>query len=757
MARRPVLNPLLTLIAPPQPKPAPGGGKSAKDIRERYYERRRKRLVRSFRDLAASASFNQCAKAGRVLVHIAMDDKSIAPSYAPRDLFSSDYEVELVAPWRRGYLAEASAQALVQLARRLTGSRLSIAVRVDVSRIESVSLLALDLMEQDFEALWSRATVLDGRARLFLGSPAPFRTEAAREMLVAELSRDMVRERLLYEDGDRTGEDVRDVEQVEDGRHLPITPTFPVSIDSLRTAVTQRGAFVTVACTSVEVLQRLVASGAIVRWDPVQPLVPTRAAQINLPRLAPPTLRDAPIVGVIDGGLLPGRYEGATAWIEPSLVPDQYAARDHGTRVSSLIIEAERWGNGLQVPATPCRVGIVQTIAADNAAYPFAPHEFLRHVTSAMARHRDTRVWNVSANLPDACDEFDVSPLAHALGRIAREFDNTLVISAGNRDGDDDCRVSPPADCEAAIVVTGRMHDRRGRVAGACPDCRTGLGPDNMLKPELSWYSRHALPDGSEIIGTSYAAPLVSRLAAHTWHHLKVPHADLVKAILIGAGDLGAFHHELGFGSPIAQEAPWESPPGSVVLAWTANLKAGSYYYWRDIALPATMIDRGHLVGRLRLTAILAPETTLTGSGNYFASRLQTGLQYENREHGWDRAIGSLPVETAEGLARAEDAKWQPTRCYEGRFAHPDDRTRKDGLMSARLGGRRLRIYARVFERDLFARDSLVTARDRDHHVAFVLTMEDLNGDPRTFNSFIQAMGNRVQSAIIDQEVPVGA
>ena len=686
-----------------------------------------------------------------------MDDKSIAPSHTPRDLFSSDYGAELVAPWRRGYLAEVSAEALTKLARRLAGDRLPIGTKVDVSRITAVSLLATDLMEQDFEALWLRAMVLDGDARLFLGSPAPFRTEAARESLIAELSRKIVSERLRYDDDDSAGEGGSDADQVEAGQLVQITPAFPISLEALRTAVARRGTFVTVACSSVEVLQQLVASGAIVKWDPVQPLVPTRAAQISLPDQAPPSLADAPIVGMIDGGLLPGRFERATAWAEQPLVPNRYAARDHGTRVASLIVEAEHWGNGLQLPRTPCRVGVVQAVAADNAPYPFDPNRFLRRVASAMARHRDTRVWNLSTNLNGACDEVDVSPLAHELTRIAREFDNTLVISAGNRDGDDECRISPPADCEAGIVVTGRLHDRRGRVAGSCPECRTGLGPDNMLKPELSWYSIHALPDGSVIVGTSYAAPLVSRLAAHIRRHLKDPNADLVKAILIGAADLGAFHHELGFGSPIAHAPPWESPSGSVVLAWKAQLRAGSYYYWRDIALPATMLDRGHLVGRLRLTAILAPEVTLTGSGNYFASRLQTGLQYENHKHAWARLIGSLPVETAEGLARAEDAKWQPTRCYEGRFVHPDDRSRNDGFMSGKLFGRWLRVYARIFERDAFARDSLVAARDRDHEVAFVLTMEDPNGYARTFDSFVQAMGNRVESAVIEQELSVGA
>jgi len=76
---------------------------------------------------------------------------------------------------------------------------------------------------------------------------------------------------------------------------------------------------------------------------------------------------------------------------------------------------------------------------------------------------------------------------------------------------------------------------------------------------------------------------------------------------------------------------------------------------------------------------------------------------------------------------------------------------------SIRPGERRHRICTRIFERDAFARDNPVAERDRcDHHVAFVLTMDDLSGDSETFNSFVQAMGNRVQRAIIDQ-VPVGA
>lgn len=223
MAPRPVLKPLLTLVAPPQPRPAPGGGKSAKDIREEHFERRRKRLIRSFGELSASAQFKRCAKADRVLLRVAMDDMSAAPSYTPRDLFSSNHDVELVAPWRHGYLAEVTADALKRLAKRLSGERLPAAIRVDVSRIEAVSLLAADLVEQDFDALWSRATVLDRDARLFLGSPAPFRAEAAREAVVTELTQTMDYARLAYDDGG-LGKAAGESAGLTSGQLAPIIP-----------------------------------------------------------------------------------------------------------------------------------------------------------------------------------------------------------------------------------------------------------------------------------------------------------------------------------------------------------------------------------------------------------------------------------------------------------------------------------------------------------------------------------------------------
>lgn len=83
--------------------------------------------------------------------------------------------------------------------------------------------------------------------------------------------------------------------------------------------------------------------------------------------------------------------------------------------------------------------------------------------------------------------------------------------------------VTPPADAQAALTVAGRLPNGHGKVGDFCPVSRGGLGPDEMLKPELSWVSVVQVIGGRYGRASSCAAVLVSRLAAHTWAHLRQP------------------------------------------------------------------------------------------------------------------------------------------------------------------------------------------------------------------------------------------
>lgn len=729
------VNPLLKLLTKPQPKPAQGGGKGRKDIRQDLFAPRQKMLATRFGEIGRDPQLRESSVAGRVLIRVTMDEKSAAPSYVPRDLFAAEIGANLVAPWRRGYLAEVSTNVLSDLQDRVLNAHMPIACRVDVSRIESVSLLSTDLLSTDFEQIWNATASVNGEERLFIAHTAPFHSPEARQLIADEIKSKTV-STFAIESLNRLAND-------------ELTDTIGLFLSGLT-------AQLPVACSSQETMRRLVASGAVIKWEPVRPLVPTRTNDIAFPNSPLPDLDGAPIVGVVDGGLLPGRYDGAVAWRAAPFVQDTHAAREHGTHVASLLVEADRWDNNLQIPPLSCRIGVAQAVARLGAPVQFRPDEFLLYLNDAMAIHRDTRVWNISANLPEACDQWNVSYFGHMLSLVARRYDNNVVISAGNRDGDDK-QLSPPADSEAAITVSGRLHFSDGSVAGPCPESRVGLGPDGMLKPDASWFSNHAFGDGSVLIGTSYAAPLISRMAAHTWENVKNPSADLVKAIIINAGDLEYFSHQLGFGSPVVRPLPWEVPRGTVVVAWTENLYAGANYYWRNIHIPSSMIKGGFLVGRLRLTAVLKPKTSLSGSGNYFSSRLQTALQYQQPDGQWKRLIGGLPVDTAEGIARSEDAKWQPTRCYEGYFLPRDEKTKGDGCECVELSLQKIRVFARVFERDGFA--SAADAEEESHAVSFVLSLEDREGDQRTFDEFVQVMGMgiNVENAVVDQHIPVSS
>jgi len=112
--------------------------------------------------------------------------------------------------------------------------------------------------------------------------------------------------------------------------------------------------------------------------------------------------------------------------------------------------------------------------------------------------------------------------------------------------------------------------------------------------------------------------------------------------------------------SGAAHYMPWCCADGSVTLAWHAQLQAGFNYYWNDIPIPAEMVRKGKLCGRVSLTAILRPLVSPLAGANYFSSRLQTSVEY-TRDGEWQSLAGSMLESTLEEQsARDELKKWQP-------------------------------------------------------------------------------------------------
>lgn len=744
VVERPLLNPVLSLKMEAVPETQRGGGKGRDSIKVDRLATQQAVLAQAvrglYRDRQALPTF-----AGKIQLLARMfAEDSLAPSYTPDDLFSKVHQCQLVAPFHHGYVIEADIESLAALAQVIENPG-SIAVQCDISRVESVALFAPSdrLRCKSEQDLWDEAPEADQGAKLFVVWFAPFRDTDAQEALLKRIEQMTERHLLLP-----TFNIPPQLTASDDTAAGPVARASQSSVARAMRSYRNTGVSrAVIAVPNRHAFGELVASGLSHRIDPVRPMVSAAPGEGVEP--APPiNVTDAPIVGVIDGGLHAASYSIAEAWRATPLVSNAQAHRRHGNAVSSLVVQGHAWNSNRPLPSLNCRIGTVQALAHPSANRRFDEREFLDHVAAVVRAHPETRVWNISANQEGpGIDPDEVSFLGHELAELARAAMILPVVSIGNRRGGDRQRLFPPADCEPAIAVGGRTATANGLPGEGCPECLGGPGPDGMLKPDVSWFSQLRMLGGVLDRGSSYSTTLVSSLAAHTFTNLKEPTPDLVKALLVNASERKEHHPKLGWGTPFRGHLPWTCAPGSVTLAWRANLVAGANYYWNEIPIPPELIRDGKLLGRAKLTAVLRPLVSPFGGANYFSSRLQTSLRFSRRDE-WHPLVGSMLESTLkEEDARQELKKWQPVRC------HYKDFSRGSGI---EFEGNYLQLFARVFMRDLYQFGWNHHSQAGPQEVAFVLTLWSAEPSAPIYDSTVQALGNFVESAVINQEIEVG-
>lgn len=730
----PLLNPVLSLQINPAPEARGGGGKGRGSIVfDRLPEQMRVLSAASRALIASRAQLPTFHRKTHLIARMFAED-SLAPSHTPNDLFHPIHGCQLVAPVKHGYLIEADVDTLGRLAQTIEHPT-NFRIQADISRVKELTPLSLNdkLRGHTVDELWDSAVRDKDGTRLFVLWLAPFHDYQAQTALLDQLttlseSRTILPTFAASPESTPTGSAVGD-------------PRYSSIARAMRSYRASRAGRAAIRLTSREALTQLIASGSSFRIDPVRPIKGARPGIGKHPNL-PIDITNAPVVGVIDGGLHASSYTQAEAWRASPLVPDAHADRPHGNGVTSLVVHAHAWNNHRALPTINCRIGTVQAVAARNSGYVLDETTLLDHLARAFREHPETKVWNISANQEAPFNAQEISYLGHELRLLARHFDILPVISIGNRSEINDNGPNAPADCEAGISVGGRQATDAGQPGIACPVCLPGPGPDGMMKPDLSWFSELRMIGGVTDTGSSYAAPLISSVAAHTFSKLKDPSPDLVKALLINAAELDTHDARLGWGTPFNGASPWECARGSVTLAWRAQLSPGHAYYWRDLPIPPEMIKDGRLEGRGRLTAVLKPLVSPSASANYFSTRLETALQYPKGGDNWGNLLGTMKESSLTELeARAELAKWQPVRRHSRTF---------NGL---KFSGNQFRLYARVFARDLYQFNYTHQSEIGPQEVAFVLTLWNADGSDTIHDSTVRALGNFVESAVVNQEI----
>lgn len=748
---RPLLKPVLHLKKDSYPGRPGLGGKSASNIIEHRLAEQRKVLSMAFREMNKTAT-DQPNFGGHVVIYADMFEDSSAPSYTPKDLFRPSYGAQLTTPHHTGYLVQMRTDYLGQLASKIkdmsNGKEL-----VDISRVQSVTFFGEKNATGGItlDVLWEKASEFEvGRA--FIIWLMPLKNKKAQESLIQKIS--TLQNDTISSPPPLLQEVLKNLDDEVSTTVRHSLQTFASEDDRIVLAMRNYQRLghtrATVILPSKAALGQLLASGTVLRINPVSPIISTTPGSGREPNpLLQSDMSRFPIVGVVDGGLTATSYRPAEAWRAPPFIPDGQADTKHGNQVTSLIVQGHEWNNRLKLPPLHCQVGTVQAVS--KAPLTPDPENFISYLDFLMSTYTNTRVWNFSLNQIEDCSPDNVDSLSHDIAVLARKHKILPVISTGNGPGD---RLRPPADCEAAITVGGRQQDSTGSSAGKCDVSLNGPGPSNMLKPELSNFSEVRVIGGGIRKGSSFATALTSPVAAHTMAQLRDPSPDLVKALLLHNADLNAFDPNLGFGTPAVNPSPWLCRTGFVTLQWTAKIRHGHPFYW-NVPIPNSLRKTGKLKGIGILTAILNPHPMVSeiAGMNYFSVRIETALQYqrgqkENGDPDFHNLLGSLNTKRlTEQQARKLDHKWSPIRHHKKPF-----------LRGHQFEGNNLRIYTRIFYRDsyLYEENSVEQMKKVGLDTVFVLSIGTNDGSDDIYDEICNELGTSVESAIVDSAIDIG-
>jgi len=319
----------------------------------------------------------------------------------------------------------------------------------------------------------------------------------------------------------------------------------------------------------------------------------------ELPAVAAPS-KNAPVLGLIDSGvasahpLLAGAVLSAEA-LSPHIT-DGEDRHGHGTMVASLAIHGPIPEALTQAQLVPLARIVSVAVLDSDCAFP-DDSLWEQDLVDAIeyCAGQGARVINLS--LGDLNRPFRgprQSPIAAIVDQLARQLNVVVVVSTGNSDpmtylnddtgspfrqyvadlhGHADTGLLPPATAAIALTVGGFSRaraaggyasrepvERRSYSPPGWPSSitRRGLGVESAVKPELvAPAGTHAFEPnrptildaelavvgagiGSKLLawdlGTSYAAPLVSRVALGVLHRFPDFSANLVRAlVLLGA------------------------------------------------------------------------------------------------------------------------------------------------------------------------------------------------------------------------------
>jgi hypothetical protein len=416
---------------------------------------------------------------------------------------------------------------------------------------------------------------------------------------------------------------------------------------------------------------------------------------------------EAVVVGVLDSGVDSAMLEPGIIGRETFNVP---ADRDpwHGTFVSGLVMSA-RWFND-DDQRFPLDVALVFD-AEVMPAGGLPEHLLFERISEVVRAHPEVHVWNCSFGAAPL-GNIEYGTLAQDLDALSDDLGVLFVQAAGNFPnlrtwpptpavaiGDD---LASPAEAIRSMAVGARAHNG-GYVPQEMPSSYSRRGPSFALhvKPDVSHWAgdmnqsgslgghgvKSIVPSGmsAESVGTSFATPIVSSIAANVWDALATsnatePRPELVKGLIVHSALL---HDQTGIDSDHRNYFGWGTPPSSALVlggdphifttVHEVVLTPGSDWYKQPFPVPTQLLTpEGKFHGEVLLTLSYAPPINPAFGSEAVRTDVSGAFGYMTQTpEGRSRFRSITPQEVVGGYWESQqvaDGKWSPLKSHRKRY-----------------------------------------------------------------------------------------
>lgn len=449
----------------------------------------------------------------------------------------------------------------------------------------------------------------------------------------------------------------------------------------------------------------------------------------QLPELPQP--KDQPIIGVIDTNCWQENYFGKWVEIHNDSNYSKEQSLNHGTAVTSLIVNAPALNPSLD---DNCGMFKVRHFGVANEKR-VSTFETIKKIEKIVQENRDIKVWNFSFGEKVAVDKNFVSPIGAALDNLQTKYNDIIFILPGTNHFEEssDKRIGAPADSINSLVVNSVDIETKE----PADYTRTGPVLSFFVKPDIAYYggtTKNKISlirkDGKifQDMGTSYAAPLIARKVAYLMGVMGLSR-EVTKALIIDSAikwneSVFDTEYKKGYGIvPIKIEDVLRVPNDEFRFVIAGESKA--YNTYTD-GIPIPLKDNAFPY-KARATLAYFPECNRNQGVDYTDTELDlhfgrikgNGIKTINN----NKQASSDPVKEPEEDVRKKYRKWDNVKVIQERIT---SRSRAQKMYDSSM-----------WEIELFSKERLVNYKKSKVRFAVVVTMRSIDGKNRV-DSFIK-------------------